>query len=305
MELIGRDNDLNQALQAITQGRNVLVIGDGGIGKTAFISALVERIELPCFQIHEGTAKQVLFDLAMQVHAAYGLKLPAGIIPRQTLARAKRVGVLTIDDINRPIYRLKIPDLVQILCDSLAGKHCIVVVNSLEVNPTTANAIKDLLEVVQMVGVMDSSNRRNLIQKMLYKFNQKIELEPLTIFECENIADKHCEGIRFASHYTKSLFIRHISRESDGNPAALMAMLRAAATEDKITPAKVHSMSHEQGHSFMDMSWVVVLLLISFMAYRYISRGMGEMEGYILSGVGSAVVFGLIFVLRKLSTPRA
>ena len=46
------------------------------------------------------------------------------------------------------------------------------------------------------------------------------------------------------------------------------------------------------------------MVMIGFMAWRYISRGMSEIEAYVLSGVGSAVMFGLMFVLRQLATPR-
>ena len=49
------------------------------------------------------------------------------------------------------------------------------------------------------------------------------------------------------------------------------------------------------------MTPLIILGSIGFMAARYVSRGIGETELLVLSGVGSALFWGLVFLVRRLS----
>lgn len=48
------------------------------------------------------------------------------------------------------------------------------------------------------------------------------------------------------------------------------------------------------------MTPLIVLGSIGFMAARYVLRGISETELYVLAGVGSAVFWGLVFLVRRL-----
>ena len=45
---------------------------------------------------------------------------------------------------------------------------------------------------------------------------------------------------------------------------------------------------------------VVIIVIIGFMAMRYVSRGVGEIELLVMSGVASAFFYGISIVLRRL-----
>ena len=56
-------------------------------------------------------------------------------------------------------------------------------------------------------------------------------------------------------------------------------------------------MSHDAARQYLDLTPLVVLVLVGFMATRYIARGFNAEELFVLSGVITAVLMGLRFAL--------
>ena len=150
---------------------------------------------------------------------------------------------------------------------------------------------------------MDDSNRRVRIDRLLWRFSEKIVLKPLPLTECATIIERWLEHqpVRFSSQRTRAHFIRHVARVSGGIPAAIRGMLEAAQAESEITPAKARSFHHEASAHYLDMTPVLVILMVVFLAMRYISRGLGDMEMLVLSGVVSAIFIGLRFFMFRMS----
>ena len=84
-------------------------------------------------------------------------------------------------------------------------------------------------------------------------------------------------------------------------PEAIYGMLAAAGNEDEITPAKVASFHHEAGREYLDMTPVLVVGMVVFMALRYVSRGLSDVEMAVLAGVGSALFIGMRLFMSKLA----
>jgi hypothetical protein len=150
---------------------------------------------------------------------------------------------------------------------------------------------------------MDAKNRRVRIEKLLWQFQATIELGPLSQKQARTIAERWLEAspIRFPSQRVRASFLRHVAQDSGGVPAAIEGMLIAAANDGEVTPAKVRAYAHEAGVTYLDMTPVVILGAVVFMAMRYISRGISETELLVLSGVGSALFYGLSFLMRRLA----
>ena len=88
-----------------------------------------------------------------------------------------------------------------------------------------------------------------------------------------------------------------------GSPSAVRGMVQAATAEDEITPARACTFTHEAGIRYINMTPAVVVT-VGFMALRYISRGIGEVEMLVLSGVASALFMGLRFFMFRISSRR-
>lgn len=286
---VGRDAELGKALDALRRGNNLLVKGKAGIGKSAFLRQLYERMaeDRLCLWAGDRNAKALLLDLIEQTHDRVGLAVPERLLAPRIKARARREGRVQWEWVVKPLERATTKDLAAILVDSLRDRGALVLIESLEVAPTLAELFADLTETCQVAAAMDAKNRRG----------------PLTQAQARTIAERWLDesSIRFHSARVRAAFLRHVAQDSGGVPAAIEGMLTAAANDGEVTPAKVRAYAHEAGVTYLDMTPVVILGAVVFMALRYISRGISETELLVLSGVGSALFYGLSFLMRRLA----
>lgn len=318
MELgfIGRQREREQALAAIEAGRNVLVVARTGAGKTALMRHIWSRmaakreageIDYPVVWVPSGTTKDVLTKIGRQVHETFGLAMPETLIPPAVMARAKRQGWLPWSDLHRSFNRISSDQKTAIIIDSIRGSKVLVFLDSLEVPPSQADFFRELMEHAQVVAGMDKKNRRVRIEKLLWKFQVQIELRPLTLDESEELVERFLavHPMRFTDSKTERRFIRHIARDSHGNPEAIYGMLAVADGEAvEIDPGKVTEMSHEAGRTYFDITPVLIAAMVMFAALRYVARGLSEVEMMVWAGVGSAVFMLARLFLYKLSAKR-
>jgi energy-coupling factor transporter ATP-binding protein EcfA2 len=303
---IGRLRETDEVKAAILAGKSVLVVGRTGIGKTALMRDVARRLEgqeKPLVWVPKDTTKQSFRALAKALHELHGLALPEDIIPKQTLTRAQRQGFLPWADLQRVLWRLPTDGLQAILTDTLRAHPTVVFLESLEVPPSQADFYRGLMDVAQVCAGMDSTNFRTRIKKLLWRFHHRIDLGPLPLEDCRAIAEHLLEGapVRFASDRVRERFIQAAAQGCGGVPEALQGIIEKAIAEGEITPAKVHWFGHEAGKTYFDMTPFLLLGLIGFMALRYLSRGLQEVEWYTLAGVGSAVFIGFRMIMGKLA----
>ena len=279
---VGRLRETDEALTAIRAGNHVLVVGRAGIGKTAFMRHIWAQLtkskpeNATIAWVPSGTTKVAFVELARQIHESSGLDIPAGKLPRQVETRARRGGWLLWENIYRTINRMPLAELATIIINSLdhQDEKALVFLESLEVPASQAEFFTDLIERVQVIAGMDSTNRRRRIEKILWKFPVQIALKPLPIEGCEQIIEQWLDEnpLRFSHEGLRPRFIRAVAQQSGGVPEAIINMLVAAGNENEITPAKVSTMTNEAGRQYLDMTPVILIGLIVFMALRYISR---------------------------------
>lgn len=292
-------------MTAIERGANLLVSGRAGIGKTAFLKHLRARLDngaLPVIFIPAGTTKSVLLELARQIHELHGLSVPETLLPPRNLARARRNGCLPWKDLARSLRRLPVAETVELVATSLRKRRCLVFLETLEVPASQAELFAQVVACAQVVAAMDDRNRRVRIDRLLWRFQERIELKPLPLEECREIAECWLADnpLRFASETTRDRFLRHVAQASSGVPAAVFGMLEAARKEPEITPAMARGLNHPAGIQYVDMTPLLILLIVIAIASRYISRGLGDTEMLVLSGVASALFMGLRFLFWQM-----
>jgi len=291
-------------MEVLAKGNNLLVTGRPGIGKSAFLRALRDRMRegRPCVWAPEGNVKTAIFDMARQVHGRVGLRVPEERIPPKYRAKARRLGYVEWHYIARNLSRMPAKDCMALIVDSVKGKGVLVFVETLEVPPAQAEFYTALLDVAQVAAAMCDTNRRVRIQRVLWCFRDRIELKPLAAPQCREIAERWLEGrpVRFASERVREAFLRAVEQDSGGVPFAVRGMLEAAAAEPEVTRSMVRGFAHEAGVRYVDMTFTFVIAFVIAIAGRYIARGIGSDELYILSGVGFALFLGLRFLLWRL-----
>ena len=242
------------------------------------------------------------FEIAEQVHQQVSLKVPERYIPQRHRSHAYQTGQVTWEVIKRTISRAPSIDVMQLVFESLRGKGVIVFIDSLEVPPSQAEIFQQMGDVAQLAAGLSDENRRNRIQKLLLKFHQTIDLSPLRKDQVRLLAESWLSNkdIYFSSSNVRTSFIRAIEQDSGGIPAAIEGMLAAATNDGEVTRSSVRSYRHEAGTRYFDMMPLLIICALGFMAMRYVSRGMGAVELYVLSGVATVLFYGLTYMLRKL-----
>ena len=81
-------------------------------------------------------------------------------------------------------------------------------------------------------------------------------------------------------------------------------MLESAQKMPEITPAMARGFTHQAGVRYVDMTPVLILALIGMMMLRYISRGLGEIEWMVMSGVSAALFWGIRIMLMSMRNRR-
>jgi len=302
---VGRDCEVNTIIESMTAGGNVLVKGRPGVGKSAVIRRAFREARdrgAFCVLVEDGNTKAMALSLLEQLHKAVGLVVPGEIIGPRLKAKARREGGLEWNDLARTLLRLPVMDAANIIVATMHKQLVWVFVEGLEVGPQKADLFTRMIEAGLMAAAIDDSNRRTRISKMAWRFQTMVELKPLTLEQSEQITRNWLEQrpIRFTDGRTRERFINHVARDSGGIPAAIRGMLETASMEEEITPAKAGAFNHEAGMTYLDMTPLIVLALVVAIAGRYISRGMGETDMLVLSGVATALFIGLRFFMYQL-----
>lgn len=303
--LTGRALEAERALTAVRRGANVLVRGRAGVGKSTFLEHLYRQLAEDSQRVlwlPAGTTKTVLLELARQIHEIRGLSVPPNILPPRILARARRDGTLPWRDLSRTVRRLPIAETTDIVATGLEAGRFVVFIDSLEVPPSQAELFGQVIDRAQVVAAMDDENRRVRIDRLLWRFQERIEVRPLPLEASEEVVRGHLAhaAVRFPDSATRDRFVRHVARESAGVPAAIVGMVDAAEQEGEITPAKAREWTHDAGARYLDMTPAVVVAVVVGAAMRYIGRGFGATDIYVLSGILTALLAGIRFFMWRM-----
>ena len=90
-----------------------------------------------------------------------------------------------------------------------------------------------------------------------------------------------------------------ILQQSAGNPRAIIEIVEKLRKEPAVTRSAVRHVSHTGARNQIDLTFAVVLLLLVVVAARFFMRGIGSMEGYVLAGIGSAILVGIRFFMYR------
>ncbi len=302
--IIGRDDELRQCEKWIDAGYSIVVKGRPGIGKSALLRQLHRNVTQTdqALWIANAPPKQMLINIAHQLQDIGALIVPESLIPEKRKHLARQSGVVHWEWIQRALSRASIQRLTGLVMTSVGARRFIVFIESLELPPTQAAFILELNTRAQLITAVSETNRRERIKRLLWDIEKELELKPLPPSTITEICNLWLDQRRaeFASTRCRRSFLRYVQQESGGIPLAIRGLLEHAAKSPVIDCKDLRAFRHDAGVRYLDMTPVVVLVIIGFMAMRYISRGMGEMEMLVMSGVASALFYGLSIVLRSM-----
>ena len=289
---------------ALAAGHSVLVRGRPGIGKAALLAEARRRLsaDRPCLWVRDTDTRAMAGELAEQAHQAVGLQVPEHLVPQRHRAAAYRAGRLRWEWVRGALARAPSREVVALVVESVRDRGAVVFVESIDLPPARAELLLALASVAPLAAASDAGRRRPHLEELLWRFHRVVDLGPLPRAATRALAERWLaeRPVAFASPRAREAFLRAVEHESGGVPAAIEGMVGAAAHDALVTLAGVRAYRHEAGARYFDMTPLLLVALVAFVALRYIARGANDVELFVLSGVVTSLLVGLRMLLGRI-----
>jgi hypothetical protein len=157
--------------------------------------------------------------------------------------------------------------------------------------------------VVDDLSDLTTSTGR-LIDRLADKFRvvawkfERLEIGPLPPADAHRLIRQASAGVEIED---PRLFETHLLQKTNGNPRAILESVERLRKEPAVTRHAVRELTHTGAQPQFDLTPIVVIPIIAIMAFRFIARGLGDMDYYLVAGVGSALAMGVRFFLFRSS----
>jgi len=297
--LIGRDEVVEELIAEIRKGKNVILTGGIGIGKSVVLKAALEqvsdKVEL-IIKLHDHQAKGQFVEMARQM-------LMLGLLTAKDLdlpAQFHEIPAAQIEwsDIRNRVNRMSMRDLTQTIIPALASsevKPVIAVDDLTTLTPTQMSFWLAIFEHAQVLGC--ASEKKARIKKLWWKMKE-IQIKPLPPIVVKKMVKDYitAKGMLIES---PDQYISHVVKQSAGIPQAIFDMLEESSKERIIDKRTVRAMRHDAGVQYLDFTPMVMLLGALIVSMRYIGMGTGDKTLYIMGGMGAALFLTFKFFIFK------
>ncbi|MDA2934070.1 hypothetical protein MYX82_06975 [Acidobacteria bacterium AH-259-D05] len=200
------------------------------------------------------------------------------------------------------VRSLTVKALAESLVVSLAGRGAIVIWDQFDrARPTELSWLHQFLKAATvLVGTSDPSSSK--LKVILDRIPAKVELVELTESESYELMDCCFEMAPFAVSDLK-WYRREIWRKTQGNPRAIKDLLADHSLEKYIDSQIIRSIQSEQGVRYFAISWIVLIVTVLFSIHRYVGRGLGDRDAYIIGAAGMVVFLFLSMLVRRANRP--
>jgi len=293
--VVGRKEELAQLWELALKGRHVIVSGEPGMGKTVLLEMLYQGLrakgDINVFRVADARQfKTALVELAEQMHGR-------GIFQHPNLSE-NVVRSMPWEKLHSKVKSLTIKDLAELLVVSLGGQNAILIWDQFDrATPTELSWLHQFLNVAAVIiGTWDPTNPK--LKVILDRIPAKVEVKELSEAESFELMDRCFEIAPFAVSNLK-WYRNGIWRKSQGNPRAIKDLLADHSLEKYIDSQFIRSIQTEQSVKYFPISWIVLVGMVLFSVHRYMGRGLGDRDAYIIGAVGMVVFLFLTFLVRR------
>ena len=331
-QTIGRQTELDQLQRYLDRSIDTLLLGIVGIGKSHLLSRLQGEFVLRLDRL--TPVRQAMIDLAQQLHQRGCLQIepttnqaqsqptdPGESVPvpaittpeigEQALATpAKKPpekrdqadatpalgAALGIDfsDVKKQHSRTSVQGWVRMILDSIEKDQWTLIIDDLsDLTASTGRILDQLAARFTILAALHQVKKPH--EKHFWRF-ERLDIQPLPTDDARQLIRQAAAGVEIED---QRLFETHLLQKSAGNPRAILESVERLKKEPAITRQSVRELSHAGGQKQIDLTPVVVIPVVLLVALRFVARGLGDTEFYIVAGVGSALAIGVQYVLFR------
>jgi hypothetical protein len=157
--------------------------------------------------------------------------------------------------------------------------------------PRYAPYLKQIFEAVTTVVASASADTPRLAPFRRY-FGRTLRVPALTNREARSLAAQLYDAFEVNSPDADA-FLKKAVLLSDGNPLALRQIMQDAGCERVVTQEYTQRLQREGPKRFVNMGWLLLVLLSMLVAGRYVALGAGDRDMYVIAGILASL--GLVF----------
>jgi len=297
--LVGRDELVADLVSEIRKGKNVILTGGIGMGKSTVLKVALEKVRdkvdlVIC--LHDHQAKGQFVEMVRQM-------LRLGLLTAEQMSLPVEYhdippAQIEWSDIRNRVNRMSMRDLTQLIIPALADsevKPIIAVDDLTTLTPTQMMFWLAIFEHAQVLGC--ASEKKPRIKKLWWKMKE-IQIKPLPVPVVKKMVKDYitAKGMLIES---PEQFISHVVKQSGGIPQAIFDMLEESSKERVIDKRTVRAMRHDAGVRYLDFTPMIMLLGALIVSMRYIGMGTGDKTLYIMGGMGAALFLTFKFFIFK------
>ena len=273
---VARKEKLRLIEENLAKRIDTLLIGPIGIGKSHLLAQVDAEHALKVQTL--SPIKEALINIAEELHK-HGKLYPHNE---------------DFEKIKKQYARETIQAWTDMILNSVEKNELVLIVDDLSyMTPSVGRLIDKLNRKYTIIAALHEVKKT--YEKHFWKFD-RIEIEHLTIPEAKKLIRQCATGADIEDYQMTETYIL---QQSAGNPRAIIEIVERLRKEPAVTRSAVRHVSHTGARNQIDLTVVVVLLLLAVVAARFFMRGIGSMEGYVLAGIGSAILVGIRFFMYR------
>lgn len=290
---IGREKEVQEILTELKKGKNILLSGDIGIGKSAILQKVFSLHQGKKIYIQSTKGKEQLIEIIRSMTEMEDLSW-------EDLWMKEKKEKMTWKDIRRTVTRMKIREMTEILLPILRIKkkrdpYTLFFDDMTSVSPTQLAIYNSLFETCQICSCI--SEKKPALKKIYWKMKE-IPIGPLSPQDQKKIIEVITMKKNILVQHPE-FFQKAIMQKSQGNPQAIIDILTESSYEKTISRKHIREIKHDAAIRYIDMTPFLFLVGIILICFRYFGIGIGSSEMYIMGGIGAGLFIFFRFFLYR------
>ncbi len=297
-DFVGREAEARALVASVSKGRSCLLVGESGMGKSAlleFVSPLLEENSILISLEKLAPFGQFLRELFEGLWTAQTLKLE-GISPKELYsdfeAAKKHFNKLAPNNETK----------ARVLVDSLAAwkerytPATLVVDDASGITTTMVPWLVHLEQVSTLVLATTPNALYKKGTKRFWKALEEIKLSSLAKREAAALLDNLTERYAVRAEDPQA-YRTKVLNAAQGNPGELTRLVKYLSPETLVKSQDLASLGQklvEREERGIATAPILLALSAFSIAWRYIARARGDVDGYVLA----AIVLGLFVIAR-------
>ena len=285
LQTVGRQAELGKLQENLNKGIDSLLVGPVGVGKSHLLGLLEGDRTIRVKGL--GPVRQAIIEIAEALHNA-------GVFQPEDDQKRRDGDAGDFEAVKKRHTRTSIQGWTEMVLDSVKPNAWVLIVDDLsDLTASAARLIHRLNKKFVIIAALHEVKAG--YEKYFWRFD-RVALANLPRADARQLIRQCAVG---ADVEDLRMLQTCVLQQSAGNPRAIVEIVGRLRKEAAITRSAVRDVVHTGARPRIDLTPGLIVVAMVLLAARFIARGIGSVDGYVIAGVGSAFVMGIRFFLYR------